>query len=146
MHLYIKSMRVFIFTSLFINTLWLFLCVETVTINRNIHRIIVTVNRNKNNFLLSEKYLKKQRCYRRYKCEIARLSVFWERILRFSQAKILESFLWLSAKNFKSAFRICICSRTSVFSGIFVNNQIFYYLLTITVKIHYYFSNTTKRP
>jgi hypothetical protein len=41
--------------------------------------------------------------------EAARLSVFWERILRFSQAKILGFSLWLSAKNFKSAFRFCPC-------------------------------------
>ena len=66
--------------------------------------------------------------------EAARLSVFWERILRFSQAKILGFFLWLSAKNFKSAFRICICSRTSVFSGIFVTNQNFFVSIDYNCK------------
>ena len=52
-------------------------------------------------------------CFRRGISETARLSVFWVRILRFSRAKILESFLWLNAKNFKSAFRSCLCSRKS---------------------------------
>jgi hypothetical protein len=47
--------------------------------------------------------------------EAARLSVFWERILRFSQAKILGFFLWLIAKNFKSAFRICPCCAPQIF-------------------------------
>ena len=66
--------------------------------------------------------------------EAARLSVFWERILRFSQAKILGFFLWLNAKNFKSAFRFCLCSRPlnhkiSVFIIVFLNSLIFLNLM-----------------
>ena len=73
-------------------------------------------------------------------CEAARLSVFCVRILRFSHAKILESFSWLSAKNFKSAFRICLCCAyhfsdiTVYFVFLLRNNKILsMFLLTVTV-------------
>ena len=67
--------------------------------------------------------------FRRFISETARLSVFWERILRFSRAKILRFFLWLSAKNFKSAFRFCLCSRPlnhkiSVLIIVFIKNSL----------------------
>ena len=73
-------------------------------------------------------------------CEAARLSVFWVRILRFSQAKILESFSWLSAKNFKSAFRICLCCAyhfsviiVNIVLLIIYNKNLSLFLLTVTM-------------
>ena len=47
--------------------------------------------------------------------ETARLSVFWVRILRFSQAKILGFFLWLSAKKLKRQFVPRACSAHHIF-------------------------------
>ena len=55
------------------------------------------------------------RDYRRCISEAARLSVFCVRILRFSQAKILGFFLWLSAKKLKRQFVPHACSARQIF-------------------------------